>query len=287
MIGSRRFRVVPNLVSLLLIICSAWSFGQQTPGTPQDYVPPELQASDPEVKSYLDTAEKLSREGNYSESLQQLQKASDLCARKGLVTDRALIEAKLGVASFIQGKLDDAKQYWVRSLSDSVSTSNLVLQADVLVAISSMAQAAGNSTEALDLTTRALDLARKSKNLFMQSRCLGELGRLQLSLGKREEARASVDEALRIDRLNRYEWEASHTLYLAWVTSPDNSNLDQAITLVRSARDLAIKYEDYLTFMQASSSLGQALVQKGQLNEGIAVLERSRVGNSEEGKPLF
>jgi tetratricopeptide (TPR) repeat protein len=246
-----------------------------------------LQASNPEVKAYLDTAEKLGREGSYSESFQQLQKALNLCISKGLVADKPLIEAKLGVASFVQGKLDDAKEYWVRSLSDSQSATNLVLQADVLVAISSMAQAAGNLTEALDLITKALDLARKSKNLFMQSRCLGELGRLQLTQGKREEARASVDEALRIDRLNRYKWEASHTLYLAWVTSPDNTNLDQAITLVRSARDLAIKYDDYLTFMQASTSLGQALVQKGQLNEGIAVLERSRVGNSEEGKPLF
>ena len=287
MINSRRFRMVPGLVCLLLTICSAWSFGQQTQEAPQDYVPPELQASNPEVKAFLDSAEKSSREGNYGESFQQLQKAFDLCTGKGLVADKALIEAKLGVASFVQAKLEDAKEYWARSLSDSISTSNLVLQADVLVAISSMAQAAGNSTEALDLTTRALDLARKSKNLFMQSRCLGELGRLQLSLGKREEARTSLDEALRIDRLNRYKWEASHTLYLAWVTSPDNSNLDQAIILVRSARDLAIKFEDYLTFMQASTSLGQALVQKGQLSEGIAILERSRVGNSEEGKPLF
>lgn len=287
MINSRRFDVVARLFFLLLtMIFPAWILAQQTAG-PQDYVPVELQASNPEVKAYLDTAEKLSREGSYSESFQQLQKALDLCTSKGLVADKPLIEAKLGIASFVQGKLDDAKEYWVRSLSDSQSASNLVLQADVLVAISSMAQAAGNLTEALDLITKALDLARKSKNLFIQSRCLGELGRLQLTQGKREEARASVDEALRIDRLNRYKWEASHTLYLAWVTSPDNTNIDQAITLVRSARDLAIKYEDYLTFMQASSSLGQALVQKGQLNEGIAVLERSRVGNSEEGKPLF
>ena len=39
--------------------------------------------------------------------------------------------------------------------------------------------------------------------------------------------------------------------------------------------------------MQASTSLGQALVQKGKLSEGITVLERSRVGDSEDGKPLF
>jgi tetratricopeptide (TPR) repeat protein len=142
MINLRRFRVVPRIVCLLLIIASAWSFGQQTAEAPQDYVPPELQAFDPEVKAYLDSAEKSDQEGNYAESFQQLQKALDLCTRKGLVADRALTEAKLGVALFVQGKLDDAKQQWVRSLSDSVSTSNLVLQADVLVAISIMAEAA-------------------------------------------------------------------------------------------------------------------------------------------------
>jgi CHAT domain-containing protein len=288
MIISRPFDTVALLFFLLLtIIFPAWTLAQQTGGAPQDYVPVELQASNPEVKAYLDTAENLSGEGSYSESFQQLRKALDLCTGKGLVADKPLIEAKLAVASFMQGKLDDAKEYWVRSLSDSQTASNLVLQADVLVSISSMAQAAGNLTEAIELITKALDLAKKSKNFFMQSRCLGELGRLQLNLGKREEARASVDQALRIDRLNRYKWEASHTLYLAWVTAPDNTNLDQSITLVRSARDLAIKYEDYLTFMQASTSLGQALVQKGQLNKGTAILERSRVGDSEEGKPLF
>jgi CHAT domain-containing protein len=288
MINSRRFDVVARLFFVLLtMIFPTWTWAQQTASTPQDYVPVELQASSPEIKVYLDTAEKLSREGSYSESFQQLKNALDLCTSKGLVADKPLIEAKLGAASFVQGKLDDAKEYWVHSLSDSQSASNLVLQADVLVAISSMAQSAGNLTEALDLLTKALDLARKSKNLFIQSRCLGELGRLQLTQGKGEEARASIEEALRIDRLNHYKWEASHTLYLAWVTSPDNTNLDQAITLVRSARDLAIKYEDYLTFMQASTSLGQALVQKGKLSEGIGVLEHSRGGNSEDGKPLF
>jgi CHAT domain-containing protein/Tfp pilus assembly protein PilF len=288
MINVCRFGVIARPFFLVLVLLfPAWTFAQQSAEGPQDYVPPELQTSDPEVKAYLGTAEQFSREGNYSDSFQQLQNALGLCTRKGLVADKALIEARLGVASFVLGKLEDAKEYWVRSLSDSQSASNLILQADVLVAISSMAQGAGNLTEALELVTKALDLARKSKNLFIQSRCLGELGRLQLTQGKREEARASLDEALRIDRLNRYKWEASHTLYLAWITSPDNTNLDQAITLVRSARDLAIKYEDYLTFMQASTSLGQALVQKGQLNEGIGLLERSRVGNSEEGKALF
>jgi CHAT domain-containing protein len=290
MIYLHRFRLVPRLC-LLLIVASAWTFGQQQiPEPSQDYVPPEFQASDPEVRAYLDAAEEAVREGNYAGSFQQLQKALDLCTRKGLVADKALIEARLGAAFFLQGKLDDAKQQWVRSLSDSVSTSNLVLQADVLAEVSRLAQATENLTEALDLSTRALDLARKSKNLFMQSRCLGELGHLQLTLGKRDEARASVDEALRIDRLNRYKWEATHLFYLAQIFASDPSDasqFNQAIQLANSARELATKRQDYLTFIRASAWLGNLYVGKGRVDDGIAILERSRDGLSADRKPLF
>jgi tetratricopeptide (TPR) repeat protein len=173
------------------------------------------------------------------------------------------------------------------ALSDSTKTASLVLQADILVALSSMAQASGNSTEALDIASRAVDLARKSKNLFIQSCALGELGRLQLALGKQTEARNSVEEALRIDRLNQYTWEASHLLYLAWITASDASRLDQPIQLTSSARELAIKHENYIVFMQASESLGQAYVRKGELTQALALLEHSRDGVSEEGKSLF
>ena len=64
-------------------------------------------------------------------------------------------------------------------------------------------------------------------------------------------------------------------------------NLDQAIQLANSARDLAISQADYLTFMQASAWLGQAYVGKGRLDEAITILEHSRDGTSSDGKPLF
>src|ERR1700722_3075583 len=103
MINLRRFDIVARLLFLLLtVIFPAWTFAQQTAETPQNYVPVELQASNLEIQAYLDTAEKLTREGRYSESFQQLQKALDLGTSKGLVADKALIEAKLGVASFVQ-----------------------------------------------------------------------------------------------------------------------------------------------------------------------------------------
>ena len=287
MIHVIRFGMLLRLVCLLLAITSTWSSGQETSGSSKPYSPPELQASDPDVKGCLDSAEKSGHEGNYPELLRQLLKAFDLSLKKGIVADKALIEAKLGEAYAIHGKLEDAKQQWSNAFADSLTTGNLVLQADALVALSSMAQATGNTSEALDFVSKAVDLARKSKNLWIQSRCLGELGSLQLSQGKSVEARASVEEALRIDRLNGYTWEASHLFYLAQVFASDASKSDQAIQLANSARELAIKQEDYLTFMRASVWLGQAYVGKGRLDDGIAILERSRDGVSEDGKSLF
>jgi len=287
MIKLERFRLVLAFVSLLMALASPLSLSGQTEKAPQDSVPPELQASDPDVKAYIDSAEKLQQDGNYADGFQQLQKALDLCTQKGLLADKALLEAKLAVAYFVQGKLEDANQQFLNSFADSTKTGNLVLQADTLIALTALAQASGKMDEALGLATRALDLARKSKNFWIQSRCLGELGRLQLVVGKLTEARTSLEEALRIDRLNQYDWEASHLLYLAWITVGEKSTLDQAIQLASSARELAIRHNNYLVFIQASTSLAQGYAQKGMLNESIALLERSRDGLSEDGKPLF
>ena len=284
MIQLARFGMLLRLICLLFAITSNWGFGQETS---PPYAPPEMQAADPEVKKCLNSADKSGQEGNYPELLRQLLKAFDLSTKKGIVADKALIEARLGQVYAIQGKLEDSKQQWSNAFSDSLTTGNLVLQAEALVALSSMEQATGNLSEALDFVSKAVDLARKSKNLWMQSRCLGELGSLQISMGKSAEARASVEEALRIDRLNGYTWEATHLFYLAQVFAVDPSQSDQAIQLANSARELAIKQEDYLTFMQASAWLGQAYVGKGQVDDGITILERSRDGVSADGKPLF
>jgi len=284
MIQLARFGMLLRLICLLFAITSNWGFGQETS---PPYAPPEMQAADPEVKKCLNSADKSGQEGNYPELLRQLLKAFDLSTKKGIVADKALIEARLGQVYAIQGKLEDSKQQWSNAFSDSLTTGNLVLQAEALVALSSMEQATGNLSEALDFVSKAVDLARKSKNLWIQSRCLGELGSLQISMGKSAEARASVEEALRIDRLNGYTWEATHLFYLAQVFAVDPSQSDQAIQLANSARELAIKQEDYLTFMQASAWLGQAYVGKGQVDDGITILERSRDGVSADGKPLF
>jgi len=188
------------LITLFQVgISSLPSFAQE----PQDDLPAELKASDPEVNRYVDSADKLQRSGKYAEAFKQLQQALDLCTRKTFLADEALLEEKLGAAYFVTGSLGDAKRLWLSALEHSVTTENLVLQAEVLIRLSYISQASGKVNEGLDLATRALELARKGRNLWIQSRCLGELGRLQLTVGKTAEARASIEEALRLDRLNQ------------------------------------------------------------------------------------
>ena len=278
-----------NLVAaVVIILTSTVSLCQENSGSSKRYVPPEFQASDPEVRSLLDSAERSASEGKYSEGTQSVQKALARCVAKGLLADRAIVEDVLASMYFSQGHLEDAKKQWANALSDGDTSSNLALQADTLVALSASAQASGSLPEALDLANRASDLARKSKSLYIQARALGELGRLQLAAGKKAEARASIEEALRIDRVNRYDWEASHLLYLAWVTAAESdSNLDKAIEIAISARDLAIQKENYTVFIQASTSLGEAYVRKGQVTSAIQILERAQGGKSDRGEPLF
>src|SRR5229473_1015733 len=252
-----------------------------------DDTPPELTASDPAIRSYLDAADKAIEQGSYPEAFQQLKKALDLSTRKGFLADRAILEAKTGSAYAVQGKLTEAKQEFLRGYADSLRTGNTVLQADVLVALSSFALAAENRTEALDLAARAVETARKSKNLYIQSRALGELGNLQHNLGQDTEARALVEEALQLDRLNHYSWEAAHLLYLGWITAANAARTDESMALIASSRELAIRRENYLVFIQASVSLAQGYLQKKQPAEAVALLTQSRAGLSKAGNPLF
>ena len=55
-------------------------------------------------------------------------------------------------------------------------------------------------------------------------------------------------------------------LYLAWITAAESdANLDKAIELATSARNLAATKDNYLVFIQASTFIGHADVHKGQV----------------------
>lgn len=276
------------VATIAILLVSTGSLCQQPPPPSERYIPPEFRPSDPGIQNLIDSASKAATEGQYSERTKLLQQALTQCAAKSIVADKAIVEDDLGSAYFMEGRLDDARTQWINALSDSVQSSSLSVQADALVALSGLAQALGNFPEALDLSSRAVEVARKSQDLYVLSRALGEHGRLQLTVGKKTEASASIEEALRIDRVNKYDWEAGHLLYLAWVMFAEpNSDLDKGIETATSARNLAIRKENYLVFIQASTSLGLAYAHKGQVNTGIQLLERTQVGTSDDGKPLF
>lgn len=292
-LSSCEVSVPPYFFALALVVClfslapCAIATLETSPATAhQRYVPPELQVADPNVRASLDSAEQLAKLGNDGECLTSLQKALELATKEKSLGDRGIVEDKLAVYYFMQGKLEDAKSQWVNSLSDGMAVSNLVLQADVLVALATLQQVSGHLDQAMNTVNQALDSSRKSKSLYIESRVLGELGRLQLLAGKQADARASIEEALQIDRFNRYDWEADHLLYMAWVSAAE-SKTDKAIEFATSARDLAVKNEDYITFIQASQFLGLASVHTGRTDEGIRTLELAQKGVSEQSKPLF
>jgi len=149
---------------LLVLFLSLGALAQGSGPPPQAYVPPELQVADPDVKTLLDSAEKSAKQGNFGDSLPFLQKALQLVTKQKSLADKAIVEDKFAVYYFTQGKLDEAKAQWLNALSDGTTVSNLVLQADVLVALSALQQTSGHLDQATKAVTQALDLARKSKS---------------------------------------------------------------------------------------------------------------------------
>ena len=200
---SNQFRVRPIflvLVSLLICLTPRALYGQQPVDLPQPSSgPSELQASDPNIKRLLDSIESSEAAGKYADCPAYFTQALELATKQRSFADRGVVEERFATFYFVQGRVEDAKSQWVNSLSDAAAVSNLVLEADVLIALSDLEQASHHPQHALQLILQATELARKGKSLFILSRALGELSRLQLLAGKRGEARASIDEALRLD----------------------------------------------------------------------------------------
>jgi hypothetical protein len=94
---------------------------------PTRYIPAELQATDPTVRTLLDAADQSSKLGNLADCSAALQKALEFTTRQKSLGDRAIVEVRLGGYFFTQGKLEDAKSQWLKSLADGMSVANLDL----------------------------------------------------------------------------------------------------------------------------------------------------------------
>ena len=172
----------------------------------------------------------------------------------------------------MQGNTEQAFLLFQKALQDSIDSKRPVLQADILVSLSSKAQMKGNTQEAIDLIHQALYLSERSGNLYGKARALGELGKLELQSGKNDEAASLIDQALDIDKLNGYKFEALHLFYKASYQGVTGKE-EEAIQTLADARAKAIVAKDTLTFVQAENAYAFGLVKKGKVDEAIRQMD--------------
>ena len=136
----------------------------------------------------------------------------------------------------------------------------------------------GNNQKALELISRSLAISEQNASLYEKARALGELGRLKLLMGKTSEAATPIDEALNIDRLNGYKFEALHLVYKSYYFGV-TGNDEKAIASLSEAKTKAILTKNTYAFIMAENAFAFGLVKKGKADEAIAELELLRKGD--------
>jgi len=147
-----RFREIAFLC-LSLVLPLQLSLAQTSERVHQ--VPIELRPADSETRALLDAARADSDAGNFEAALSKLKTALELTQSRGFVGDRAITEEAVAIGYFAMGNLDQAFKYYQSSWEDAVASSNLVLQADALVALAMLPQSQGKLQAASDLLTKA------------------------------------------------------------------------------------------------------------------------------------
>ena len=107
-------------------------------------IPVELTPADPEIRALLAYE---SCKPNGAAWTEKLENALQMANSRGLVGDRALIEASLASAVFVQGNAEQALLLFQKALQDSIDAKRQVLEADILISLSSEAQMKGDASE--------------------------------------------------------------------------------------------------------------------------------------------
>lgn len=266
------------LGAVIFSLCFAVFANAQTRDTADPSIPAELTPTDPDIRELLHLGSNSCKASNSGAWAEQLQKSLQMAESRGLVGDRAVLEAYAANASM--GDLSSAQAFVLlrKALQDSMDAKREILEADVLVSLSVEEQMKGNNQQAVDLIMQALALAMKTGNLYGKARALGELARLDLLLGKTDDASKVVDEALTIDKLNALKFEALHLFYkglLLGLAGKENEALE---TLVE-ARTKALIKKDTHAFLSAEKGYAFALAQTGKASEAIRQLDVIRAGN--------
>jgi CHAT domain-containing protein/tetratricopeptide (TPR) repeat protein len=206
-----------------------------------------------------------------------IDKALTIAESRGLIRDRALVEATLGSLLIGDGKIEMAFLSFEKALQDSIDSQNEIAEADILISLASEAELKGNKDKALELLTRALTLSNKNASLYEKARALGSIGRLNMLGGKLEEARNSLDEALAIERLNGYTFEAQHLVYKASYLGLTGHEA-QAMEILAQAKSRAIKARDGYAFVSAETTYAFGLVRQGKTDQALAELALVKEG---------
>ena len=271
------------LMRLLVVVCLLEILPLHAQSNPSSdlTIPAELMPSDPEIRTLLGVPNSSCNSESPDARIEKLQKAVDIAEKKGLVGDRAVLEASVASVFIGQGKLDEGSLLFQKGLQDSIDAGRQVLQADILTSVASLAQVKGDTEQAIELVNKALSLSEQAGNLYGKARALGELGRLKLVSGKTDEASALINEALNIDRLNGYKFEALHLYYLG-VYFGVIGKRDEAMQSVMEARGKAAAAKDVFTFVSAENAYALGLVQKGNADEALREMNLLESGNLNE-----
>ena len=246
--------------------------------------PVELVAIDSQIRTLLADALSSCSQSSISDRVERLQEALKIADNNGLIRDRALVEANLASAFVSDAKIELAFTTFERALQDAVDSKNGVLEAEILIALASEAQAKGNSQQAVDLILKALSISEHDGSLYEKSHALGELGKMMLIQGKTDEAARTIDEALSIDSLNGYGFEAIHLVYRATYLGIAGK-FDEAMDSSNQAIAKALAIEDAYSFIMAENAYSTGLVQEGKADEAIENLSLLQQGKLQKFTP--
>jgi len=246
--------------------------------------PAELMAVDPQIRALIPKPLSSCDKFNVNDTVDRLQEALKIADNRGLVRDRALVEASLASTYVSQAKIELAFATFQKALQDAIDSKNGVLEADLLIALASEAQLKGNRQQAVELISRALSISEKNESLYEKSHALGELGEMMLAQGKTDEGRRAIDEALQIDKINGYRFEAIHLVYRA-IYLGLAGKVDQAVDSSTEAITKALEIRDAYSFVMAENTHSFGLVKTGRAEEAITDLSLLKQGQLQKFVP--
>lgn len=272
-----RIAAILSRLGVIVILATAPGLGQ-TPPSVEAEIPLQLKAVDPDVRALITAANEATKKGDTATAIQRLQDAISECQKRRLTNDLAISEGALAAGYIAAGDLSQARTTIENALQHAADTPNLVLQAMLLSARAIWQGMSRDLAGNLRILDQALTLAEQSKTLYVQSHVLGERARIQLQLGKLNDARKTLEQALDIDELNHYSAEAQHRTYLALLLVSEDKvkNHEAAVENLQKSIEIATKFDLRLAAIQATSVLARLRIDEGKPAEGVELLEKLR-----------